>query len=185
MDSYEHLVPVIITETFTAHEISLTDELAREYARRCLEGRDDIARPATWIRTRIRNHPEELAALAMPKAGPQGSPPKPPWCGECDRRTRLAETDDGRLRRCPVCHPLRGQQPTAPGPHPPVRDVIPRYAETKGQVLASYAEAEARRAAEYEAAQPPPVEPVQLALPDHDEPPAQPAVIDPDEWDAA
>jgi len=31
--------------------------------------------------------------------------PRPPWCGECDERTRQTETD-GRPARCPRCHPL-------------------------------------------------------------------------------
>lgn len=31
----------------------------------------------------------------------------PPWCGHCDERTRQLELPDGRLRRCPDCHPLR------------------------------------------------------------------------------
>jgi hypothetical protein len=33
-------------------------------------------------------------------------PPHPAWCGCCDSRTRLLELDDGRMRRCPTCHPL-------------------------------------------------------------------------------
>lgn len=38
---------------------------------------------------------------------------KPAWCGHCDERTRMAESEyDGRpsLKRCPDCHPLT-QQP--------------------------------------------------------------------------
>jgi hypothetical protein len=31
-----------------------------------------------------------------------------PWCGNCDDdRTRRVELDDGRVARCPECHPLR------------------------------------------------------------------------------
>jgi hypothetical protein len=33
--------------------------------------------------------------------------PHPPWCGECDERTRQAEIS-GRPARCPACHPLAG-----------------------------------------------------------------------------
>ena len=34
---------------------------------------------------------------------------KPPWCGICDRRTRLVTTDlqTGTLQRCRQCHPHR------------------------------------------------------------------------------
>lgn len=41
-----------------------------------------------------------------PKKAGRGKPdpvPRPPWCGECDERTRL--TGDPP-RRCPACHPL-------------------------------------------------------------------------------
>lgn len=31
----------------------------------------------------------------------------PPWCGKCDQATRQRERDDGRMERCPDCHPLR------------------------------------------------------------------------------
>lgn len=62
MDNHDHLIGVIVREAHAAG-IDLTDDQAREYARRCLDGRDDIARPATWICARIRNHPEELDAL--------------------------------------------------------------------------------------------------------------------------
>ena len=41
-------------------------------------------------------------------------PPKPPWCGECDERTRLVEVDDGRtVARCIRCHPLSVTRPEA------------------------------------------------------------------------
>lgn len=30
---------------------------------------------------------------------------KPPWCGECELRTRLVFSDDS-ARRCRICHPL-------------------------------------------------------------------------------
>lgn len=34
--------------------------------------------------------------------------PKGPWCGDCDKRTRLIDRDD-KVIRCPVCHPLRNE----------------------------------------------------------------------------
>ena len=33
---------------------------------------------------------------------------RPPWCGQCDsENTRFVELDDGRVAKCPNCHPLR------------------------------------------------------------------------------
>jgi hypothetical protein len=43
-------------------------------------------------------------------------PAKPPWCGECDERTRLAELPDGGMTRCIRCHPLAQTRPAAPEP---------------------------------------------------------------------
>lgn len=35
----------------------------------------------------------------------------PPWCGHCDaENTRLVELDDGRVARCPRCHPNRTRE---------------------------------------------------------------------------
>lgn len=48
--------------------------------------------------------------------------PRPPWCGQCEERSRLRDTDDGRAVRCSLCHPL-----LTPQQSPPARDV--------GQVL--------------------------------------------------
>lgn len=42
----------------------------------------------------------ELDGQAAPR------PPKPPWCRQCDERTRLIELPDGRMAHCPRCHPL-------------------------------------------------------------------------------
>jgi hypothetical protein len=45
------------------------------------------------------------------RASPRGAPPspkskpKPPWCGMCDRDTRLTGPDDAP-HRCINCHPL-------------------------------------------------------------------------------
>jgi len=33
-------------------------------------------------------------------------PVRPDWCGRCQHTTRLVELDDGRMQRCPNCHPL-------------------------------------------------------------------------------
>jgi hypothetical protein len=39
--------------------------------------------------------------------------PKPPWCGECDERTRLTpDTPDAAPMRCAACHPLAKEAAT-------------------------------------------------------------------------
>lgn len=50
----------------------------------------------------------DLDAAPPPSAGHPGE--RPPWCGECDERTRIAGEPD-QPRRCPNCHPLRGESP--------------------------------------------------------------------------
>lgn len=46
--------------------------------------------------------------------GPDGEAldTRPPWCGQCDRRTRLHERVDGRMERCQNCHPAPRKQLT-------------------------------------------------------------------------
>lgn len=46
----------------------------------------------------------DLDAAPPPTAGDPHA--RPPWCGECDERTRIAGDPDAP-RRCPECHPLR------------------------------------------------------------------------------
>lgn len=58
-----------------------------------------------------------------------------PHCGQCDR-TRHVEGADGRLIRCPRCHPLQGDpmpqgRPRPGEPPPPVRSG--RYAEAAAE----------------------------------------------------
>jgi hypothetical protein len=38
---------------------------------------------------------------------PRQAAVKPPWCGACDEDTRLRELPDGRVTRCPDCHPRK------------------------------------------------------------------------------
>lgn len=62
-----------------------------------------------WWRTVV--HRGDLPALiaegrthhAVP---PPSAPGRPPWCGACEEPTRLHENDQGRIARCPHCHPL-------------------------------------------------------------------------------
>src|SRR5205085_7513691 len=53
------------------------------------------------------------STYAAPDVERQPSSRKPPWCGECDERTRLRDVpnpegslDHPTLTRCPSCHPL-------------------------------------------------------------------------------
>lgn len=47
-----------------------------------------------------------LSVAELPPPSGQLSP-RPPWCGECDERTRRHEGADGvDAGRCPACHPL-------------------------------------------------------------------------------
>ena len=43
--------------------------------------------------------------------------PKPPWCGECSDDLRRQVEVDGKLARCPVCHPLGAAFAPANGKH--------------------------------------------------------------------
>ena len=44
-------------------------------------------------------------AARSPADAARGQPQKPPWCGMCDRQTRLTGPDD-KPHRCMTCHPL-------------------------------------------------------------------------------
>jgi hypothetical protein len=71
------------------------------------------ARMATNAPTSVGN-PGGFLSARLPAAAPYGhaadtdatEPAVPPWCTKCDERTRLRETDDDRLARCPDCNPL-------------------------------------------------------------------------------
>jgi len=45
------------------------------------------------------------ARLADLPAAPPSRPRRPDWCGECHEPTRMRETVDDKLHRCPACHP--------------------------------------------------------------------------------
>jgi hypothetical protein len=58
-----------------------------------------------------RNPAAVCAARLRGMGDPPARPPeRPPWCGACDERTRMIETDDDRVTRCPTCHPERTTQ---------------------------------------------------------------------------
>lgn len=54
-----------------------------------------VGDPYAVVLTNLRAVPPAEAA----------KPKHPDWCGECHEATRLVDTDDGRARRCPRCHP--------------------------------------------------------------------------------
>ncbi|OIQ85550.1 hypothetical protein GALL_326090 [mine drainage metagenome] len=49
---------------------------------------------------------EELREQPAPSTPSSPVDSRPTWCGKCDPRTRLLESDDGRMARCPQCHPM-------------------------------------------------------------------------------
>jgi hypothetical protein len=58
-----------------------------------------------------------------------------PHCGQCDP-TRHVEGADGRLTRCPNCHPLQGQpmpQARARRGEPPPSTRTPRWSDAAAQ----------------------------------------------------
>ncbi len=58
------------------------------------------------VRNRYAVLAARLSAAELPEP-PASVPKRPPWCGECDQRTRRREDADGAdAGRCPVCHPL-------------------------------------------------------------------------------
>jgi DNA-binding IscR family transcriptional regulator len=77
-----------------------------------------------------------LSSAELPSP-PGRRPARPPWCGECDERTRRRENaHGGDAGRCPACHPLTDRVPTgetselgtkskSPGPQPRARLVPP------------------------------------------------------------
>jgi hypothetical protein len=72
-----------------------------------------------WQQARIRERLADIETADQPGAAaltrladlstlapPRERPKRPPWCGDCDQRTRLREpVHDARVQRCPDCHP--------------------------------------------------------------------------------
>jgi hypothetical protein len=77
-----------------------------ELVRRLTAGIDSAHDPGAALVQRLEKLP--------PPKGVQ-LPEKPPWCGECDQRTRMREKPDtGLPYRCPDCHPrCVGETPAA------------------------------------------------------------------------
>jgi hypothetical protein len=70
-----------------------------------------IRYPTAYLRTALGNGdgPDHIAEarreLATADAGTPVQDDRPPWCGKCDRRTRLIEVSDDMMAHCPDCHP--------------------------------------------------------------------------------
>ena len=52
-------------------------------------------------------HPVKMLVALIPEQppGPARQARWPAWCGSCHETTRLLELEDGRVQRCPDCHP--------------------------------------------------------------------------------
>ena len=72
------------------------------------------------VRSRYAVLAARLSAAELPEPPRTVSPPpRPPWCGDCDQRTRRREAADGAdAGRCPACHPLAGTAPRPGGGGP-------------------------------------------------------------------
>lgn len=68
----------------------------------------------------LHGQPSDTDVRPAPEAGQSEQdaprPTPPPWCGSCDKQTRLTDpTGDGQtLARCSSCHPLRTEPLTEP-----------------------------------------------------------------------
>ncbi len=70
-----------------------------------------IAHPIPYMAAMELGDLADIVAAAMDTTGPPEPADRPPgrdpWCGQCDEHTRLLDPD--KPRRCPACHPLRGE----------------------------------------------------------------------------
>lgn len=87
------------------------EELIKWIKERHRPGGKTIDSPRAYLRTCEAggDYPDLVKAMHADKrdAAPK-TRPKPPWCGDdaCDPNSRLRDTDDGPVTRCPTCHPL-------------------------------------------------------------------------------
>lgn len=90
-----------LTDVANSLTPTITEALTRGYTPDTIE-----AGLRDW-RSRDNPRPGLLAYLIHDHGKPTNSTthPKPAWCGQCDQRTRLLDTDAG-LIRCTRCHPL-------------------------------------------------------------------------------
>jgi hypothetical protein len=124
----------MLVQTRRGHRITADRVIASEWRLRLPDEADEPTGSGTpvgqeptgkWSRPNRKMEPTQPEATAPPSrpsssrtrssargAGanaprpPHANPEKPPWCGECDERTRMLEDDQGRPSHCPACHPL-------------------------------------------------------------------------------
>lgn len=84
-----------------------------------MRGRSPLARHD------VKTRPAAVLAAYLRDVDPQADHPRfdphtgltpprtvwPTWCGTCDDHTRQIELDDGRMARCPSCHPITVSAP--------------------------------------------------------------------------
>jgi hypothetical protein len=84
-----------------------------ELARFAGANADGVRNPYAVLAVRLS------AAELPPPPGPR--PSRPPWCGECDERTRMAGFYSDAPNPCPRCKPTAGAQQRSPSPDSPHR----------------------------------------------------------------
>lgn len=71
---------------------------------------EGVKSPAAVLAARLND-------LPVPREAPDRAAERPAWCGACDEPSRHTERPDGRLERCPSCHPMRAG-PSGPEENP-------------------------------------------------------------------
>jgi hypothetical protein len=81
---------------------------ARDIAADILDAaKRQVGDPIAYVRKAIEGEPDP-AARWLARDTEHVAPPREPWCRQCsDDVKRQVEDPDGKLRRCPNCHPLR------------------------------------------------------------------------------
>lgn len=72
-----------------------------------------IAHPIPYMEGMAEGDLADIVAAVLDNTQSANTPETPQqiWCGNCDENTRQIELADGRLKRCPTCHPLRNEEP--------------------------------------------------------------------------
>lgn len=96
---------VALIHELTGEEISILD--AVKIRREILDGRT-VKRRAAYVAKAISERPRDFLPVAEPEPGQDSAPLRavPDWCGYCGADDRRIELADGKVARCPACHPL-------------------------------------------------------------------------------